>query len=179
MSTPEGKKARYEYLKSRHRCAKCAGQDAYTLNGRAYCAECIDRMSERQRVYISRHREQHNAYNRAYRDKCKAAGLCVRCRKPAVRGKTMCAVCAAKDNARHRKKPCELIDREEWVDQGMCRNCRKPVKEGESVWSGRPFRLCPDCYDKAVDNLIKAHAAYREAHGGRSWMEEFYYQTWD
>ena len=42
-------KAYYAMLKSHHLCTRCKTQDAYTLAGRAVCADCAEKMAEKAR----------------------------------------------------------------------------------------------------------------------------------
>ena len=97
MMTRE-QKDRHNALRKQHRqewaaaglCSNCGKRPA--LPGRKVCAECRDkRRAINAKAYRSRAAEQRKTYHNR-----KAAGLCVRCGKPAGNGQTMCEDCKAR-----------------------------------------------------------------------------------
>lgn len=144
----EQKKRNAAYYISRQRCVLCHTQDAFTLNGRHYCAECTEKMYARCRKNRERpevmqavrdSQRRHNAERRA-------AGLCVACGRKTQDGKSYCARCAARKNAQTQKRRIESGVNYPRGDNGFCWKCNKvPAAEG--------MRLCADCAAKASDVL--------------------------
>ena len=131
--TSEDRKARYHYLKSRHRCTKCGKQDAFTLNGRAYCAECNEKCRDIKKAWRQTHQEQ-LAISRKARDlRMKESGRCVTCgKKNDTPGRVRCSRCLAKYRKQHleRRKAEDKYSRLNRID-GECYFCGKPVVPGK------------------------------------------------
>ena len=68
-------------LKANHICRDCKQTDAYTLAGRTYCADCAEKMANRQREKRSEHREEYRAKSAEYRKKLIEEKRCSRCGK--------------------------------------------------------------------------------------------------
>jgi hypothetical protein len=143
MPNADGTMTRYEYRRIQQRCIRCGKKDAYTMNGRAYCAECAEKRRENQKIYYNRHKREYIAKNKAKVDARREAGICVRCgKKPAAPGHVTCARCLRKllDNDRASRRKQGIISREEARDRGICTRCMKePVVEGHG--------LCRSCLD--------------------------------
>lgn len=95
-------KARYEYLKARGRCVKCA-KPAFA--GRTLCAECLYKKTLRNIDYVLTDEQKAKEYRRKkerYLER-KAAGLCVICGKPAANGCVRCVECLLKDRLAQRE----------------------------------------------------------------------------
>lgn len=99
-------KQSYNYLKTVRRCVQCGKQDAYTLNGRTYCAECM----EWRNAYYQKRREDPE-YAKKWADRSterrrrfRESGLCPRCGKKPEPPYSLCAKCRAKNRARYRAK---------------------------------------------------------------------------
>lgn len=101
---------RFLFLKRHGICVHCGQRDA--VNGTISCEICGEKI---RRIL----RRPHNvaASQKRYREtywRRKNAGLCVRCGKPAVKGKTCCEICLEKyrqqaRDTRARKKQCPVL----------------------------------------------------------------------
>lgn len=150
MANSDGTMTRYEYFKMQQRCVDCGKRDAYTLNGRAVCANCYDK----NKAWYHRNRESVNrtTNERYHRKKAEyaASGLCSRCgQRPAEEGYKMCRKCQEYSHMRYmasRRHKGTLLN------TGGCTRCHKaePI-EGK--------RLCAECYAFVCESLKKARAA--------------------
>ena len=124
--------------KEHHICRQCGQQDAYTLSGRTYCAECCAIKSERARKWRAEHPGANAETVRKNREKRKAEGVCVKCGRPkSDSNHVLCGECRAKQ---HRYKAAARNCNYPRGENGICWQCnKKPVKEG--------FNLCPECYE--------------------------------
>lgn len=149
------RQANKAYYRSRQRCTKCGQQDAFTLNGRSLCAECVEKVNAQSKRYNAEHREERNAWCREWVQTRREAGLCPRCGKPAEDGYIICKRCRVKDNRRREKKRREN-DASPWRWQdGICWTCkRRPVLDGK--------KLCRECYDKSLKSMAKAREAVKD-----------------
>ena len=156
----------YAYYKNRHRCVRCHKQDAYTLSGRSYCAECCEK--ERLRGKLRYPADKGRRSRRAATLKAERLenGLCPECGGPQDKpGRQMCESCAARKRERRRVKReaagCETLTsmRERSYD-GFCYHCGKPVKVGVT-FAHEPFRVCEQCYQNTVAAAAKGRAAMR------------------
>lgn len=97
-------------------------------------------------------RREHNAKCNARKERLKAAGLCVDCRRPVENGRTRCGICLAKDRARHKQQNIDAgkIPQELRANGTYCNMCCEPLCNGK--------KLCPTCYKKACDALEIARA---------------------
>lgn len=99
----EQAKARYEYLKARGRCVKCA-QPAF--DGRTLCAECLYKKTLRNIDYVLTEEQKAKEYERKKerRQNLKKAGICIACgKRPAANGCVRCVECLLKDRLAHRE----------------------------------------------------------------------------
>ena len=81
-----------------HMCRECGRQDAYTLAGRTYCADCVERDTARRREKRgynpawARQKKDRPAVNRPRGEN----GICWQCNKrPKLDGKQLCEQCYA------------------------------------------------------------------------------------
>lgn len=82
-------------------CPRC--KQAFAEPGRVYCGPC-KRIIYHRRDINDPGREKRNAYNRSYKARMKAAGLCVDCGKvPPRAGHTRCEACEKKMRESRRK----------------------------------------------------------------------------
>lgn len=134
-------------MKKLQRCIQCGEQDAFTLAGRARCAECAEKARIYNRERAAKHQAEINARNRRYAEDRKAAGLCVKCGRPSD-GHSSCPICRAKNAERARKaRGGDLRG-----VGGLCKMCgRYEAIPGE--------KLCERCYTACCANLVKARAA--------------------
>lgn len=96
--------AEYRALKKKHHiCRDCGAQDAYTLAGRTYCAEC----AEKYRIRVAKRRETAGDILRQrqaeIRRKRAEEGRCVRCGGRTDGHKT-CKACRMETAANRRKR---------------------------------------------------------------------------
>lgn len=97
-------KSVYDARKALHRCVWCGRRDAYTINGRAYCAECCRRRSgyyKKRYVEKPETKEPLKRYQKERYRRLKDMGLCTRCgKRPAATGRVMCARCSSREKLR-------------------------------------------------------------------------------
>ena len=134
-------------LKKLHICRGCKRQDAYTLSGRTYCAECAARNAKKKREW------RENPANRAksiegtkkQREKWAAEGRCTRCgrlKPPGTKYQT-CIDC--RTQMREAKTARKIARGTNWPRgwHGYCWQCNKvPAMEGK--------HLCPECYEMKI-----------------------------
>lgn len=133
-------------------CTECHVN--HVVNGEKTCAECkIKKAIYRAKNPIPKEKYEKILADNRIRSKIrfderKAKGLCVACgRNMAAPGRTRCPICLEK-NARVRRK---IVDKRKlWLENGLCYKCGKPVY--------KHFKLCKDCYDKALVALERARA---------------------
>lgn len=139
-------KANYRYLRSVHRCVQCGTVDAYTLNGRAYCADCAE---WRRNYYNNRRkrpdvREKANQQLRDRTEKWRSQGLCTSCGRKTDPPYKTCSRCRYMARAKYRESHPYPV-----MENGVCSWCRKrPPIDGK--------KLCDECYRKSLLNVSKA-----------------------
>lgn len=143
-------KERREWLKSHHCCTKCGQQDAYTLNGRAYCFDCNEKNNKRYKddfVPNARH-----TYYEKRLAKHSENGTCMRCTtRKAVIGEKYCAICQSKIKNYCKKRYAEgkgkgKIPRHLRNSYGLCYNCGNEL-DGQLTKKGEKSKLCSHCYN--------------------------------
>ena len=101
-------KARYQKKKAAGLCTMCG--KVPPTPGRTYCAKCAE---QRKKYHytpdpetVEKYKASSRASGKARYERRKAAGLCTRCGKPAVPGKTHCEDCLRKmrENMRRRRE---------------------------------------------------------------------------
>jgi hypothetical protein len=120
----------YEWYKEHHICTQCLKETA--MPGRTLCYECAEKSIERGLAYRTKNRESIRAKSRADYIKRKEKGLC-RCGRPAREGKSLCAICAAKDNKRHierRHSAGKTMPLGLRKELHICLRCEKTAVEG-------------------------------------------------
>lgn len=138
-------------LKSLHICPNCKRQDAYTLSGRRYCAECAAKDAERKRKWRAEHAQENRAGVHQVEQKRAEAGLCIRCgkRKPAT-GNKVCCMCNLKRSRKRREKQVQQGMNWPRGANGYCWRCNKrPAMDGK--------RLCVECYAANIRQLAKVN----------------------
>jgi hypothetical protein len=149
-------------LRDLHVCKSCKRQDAFTLNGRAYCAECAAKNAERKRKWRGENPEESRARSRQSREKYAMENRCTVCGKPLpyMCGFKTCASCREHSRQlRAEKRWRENPDRFIRGTPGICYRCvKRPVMEGKKV--------CKQCYESglpvAMANLEKANVSNME-----------------
>ena len=103
-------KSLYNMYKSHNFCVKCRKQDAYTLNGHAYCFECIEMMKNNKNI-TPEAKDRYNKTKAQLRACREENHLCKRCGKPLELSYPFknCPVCKAKmrkyaERARRKKR---------------------------------------------------------------------------
>lgn len=143
------------YYKSRQRCTRCGRQDAFTLNGRSICADCVEKQRESYKRYRAERGAELNAQNKAYRAKMVEAGLCPNCGKPSDGGYVNCQRCRAVARQKMKRRRRESGSLPHGAN-GSCYTCNKrPALPGK--------RLCRECYEKSLASMAKAREAQRTA----------------
>ncbi len=142
------RKQHREYYIARNRCAMCHKQDAYTLNGRHYCFECVEYRGELTRKSHEKPEIAQNirdSQNRRAAQR-RADGLCISCGKPTRGGKARCERCLAKRKAKAVEQRIESGVNYPRGDNGFCWLCNKRPALAEK-------RLCAECYERNQDVL--------------------------
>lgn len=175
----EQRKAVQAYYKSQMRCVKCHGQDAFTLYGRSYCAECAELFrTYNRKCYASGGGAKERERKKAQREKRREESLCTRCGKPLGSDAIYltCDQCRAKARNAKRKETEKRTGyptgaaKSRW-QYGECCKCGAPVKEGDTV-RGTPFRYCERCYADSAAALKKAREANLQREKPHIWMKE-------
>ena len=145
-------------------CTKCGREDAYTMIGRCYCAEC----AEKTRIATAAWRRTNTgrayylAKAKADRADAKAAGLCTVCKRRAARpGRTTCKQCAIRNaaNQAKRRRRTHEADGVNWPRgaNGYCVICNKcQARPGATT--------CHTCHDR-----LSAAATTRKPAQGHAW----------
>lgn len=149
-------KALYAARKSMQQCVQCGKQDAFTLNGHTYCADCTEWRREyyqkKKPEVLKRTHEYKAARTRTLREK----GICTTCGKRKVTPPyATCDRCRAKSRGKDRAK-------REWYmnDTTLCSKCHKrPHLEGK--------KMCAECAEsfKRVQELGAAARHRRRRNG--------------
>lgn len=145
-----------ETLKHLHLCVECHRRDAFTLNGRAMCAECTEKERLRKQEYLKKqeNRDRANTARRQKRAERAENGCCTECGAPLYDDTShkTCPKCRGKQRRKYTRAARKrgISPRTE----GICWQCNKAPVMAERG-------LCEDCYAKkvpiALKNLEKAH----------------------
>lgn len=159
----------YAYYKARSRCVQCHKQDAYTLNGRAYCYDCmrLNHTYSRKSYYNGagqRRQEKKREKAQQLRDqkRCTYCGKKLPDGHPYIR----CDSCRARFRNYKRKEISARTGfqtgdaRQRWK-YGQCYKCGAPLKTGLNS-HGEPYRVCETCYQDAIRALRKANRVNQE-----------------
>lgn len=161
----------YHYYKGRNRCVWCHKQDAFTLNGRTYCADCIEKAHSYRKKWEAKNSVEISLKKKNLRAERADAGLCTKCgiKLPDNHYK-MCSSCRAYNTRRkreemQRKGMMTITMKQERSWDGFCYRCGNPVKQGETA-RGTPIRLCEQCYESLVDAGKKGLQKIRDMNNG-------------
>lgn len=101
-------KENYRWYKAGGICPKC--KKAWAAPGRVFCEPCL----KQKKAETMKFGGEYNARKcKERRERLKEQGLCVRCARPAVEGKVLCAECARKNaEAQQVRKMKKRIERE-------------------------------------------------------------------
>lgn len=138
----ERARSRYAYLKAVNRCIRCLERDAYTMNGRALCADCAEWNNNRVKKYQTVNREKLRERNaERYRTR-KELGLCPQCgRSKDHNGKSpFCKRCKAMRRNTDRRNYGSPYLRCKWCDnmpepgKAYCRECLDKLARKKKEW---------------------------------------------
>ena len=133
-------------LKDMKMCPRCGKNKLW--GDEKMCIDCRERIYEYNKFHRS-------SMNKNYNKIRKEAGICIKCgKRPAVSGKTKCAICAEKERIRAREYRMRKgidVDRSERPAHGKCYLCGNPVKSG--------CKVCEKCYQIISENLQKERDA--------------------
>ena len=158
MASESGERVRW--LHAMQRCARCGGKDAFTLNGRWLCADCNEKNNKEQNERRAKDGGKSAAYAKAKRDKHRELGLCIQCSRPAVHGRSFCAVCAARDRKRKSRHPDGYLPLNE---QGKCRWCKTEITSG---W------YCDACKQRMSEIRKNLWASGKMSNASHIWRAE-------
>ena len=135
-------------------CRDCGKEDAYTMAGRTYCAECAekDRLRKEEARKCPEKRQKMLTQHREMVARKKAAGVCSCCGKRlAVPGKTMCGICLWKQRSYQYARRHEQGQRTwtERTDGKGCFLCGKPCVPGR--------KLCEKHMIQRIENLRRSN----------------------
>lgn len=168
MRTSEDRYKDYRLYKRLHLCVQCHEMDAFTIGGRAYCADCTEKNKTYRQRWYEKHKADDNERRRKQRDQWRALGLCTHCGKPLPEGHRYRTCDRCRLNARLSKRK-ETEARTGWPtgmrwERPDCPRCGRPSKEGHNA-AGVPYRLCDRCWETSMRGL----QASMEAGKGEHW----------
>lgn len=153
MGNKMGDKKRREWYISHGICPACGQRKAE--GGRQLCLLCWDLNNSRRREARKRnpeteeHRKARYAQINELRNNRRAAGLCIKCGRPAAPGKVSCHECLKKDRDRQAeiRRKNDIITFDMRGNGTYCFMCCKPKCNGE--------KLCEECKQKVIANVSK------------------------
>ena len=154
----------YEWYKSIGICVQCKKENA--APNRVRCEVCLEQnlstQEKRRRVGTYKISDR-RLYNKNFREKRKAEGLCIDCGKPICsNSKCYCIDCSTKAKKRNEKNKSEII-RSERAMYGLCYICGKEALNGKSV--------CEEHYETLMKNLQSIGDSDRTLKQ-RSWIKK-------
>lgn len=169
---PEEKKLENEWRRKRYSvrrkaglCTRCGREDAYTMAGRSLCSDCAEQEAARKRKRREKDPEAKRLSDKRLREKRRKEGLCLWCGKPIAHGNYLCERCKRNDKVRrHERRIAAGIN---WPrgDNGICWQCNmEPVIPGK--------KLCPACYEKALDSIQHCREAARDGRKNHFWRRD-------
>lgn len=143
----------YQFYKSIGICGKCHRNPIEP--NRAKCFECLEKEATARRNRLAKENENERKqrlekmklYNKRSRDKSKADGKCVWCKKPlSAYSGCFCIDCRVKNKQKNDQRK-DGIDRSERNQFGRCYICNEIADKG---------KLCSRCYENVCNNLPKS-----------------------
>lgn len=150
-------KSDYEWLTMMGLCHKCRKEK--TAPGKKYCFDCLEKIREvnARRYDPVKAKEYQQRRREIYQEK-KAAGICVRCNKPATHG-LYCYECRIKTKKNNTEKA--IRRRLKRHERGLIPEIRK--NSGQCIWCGAPVVPGLSCCEKHQkifsDSGIKGYEA--------------------
>lgn len=153
-------KSEYDWYKDNGICVRCMHEKAE--KGYTMCRMCRLNYNDYHRVWQNQHevteerRQQNKESAQRRTERLHEQGLCFRCGKRPAAGTgkySQCKICRerAARQKREREQKRGQIPTQLRGDGTYCLRCCKPLCNGQ--------KLCPDCYQKAVANALKAAEA--------------------
>lgn len=143
----------YQFFRAAGLCVRCHEQDAFTMAGRARCAECMEISRAQKARHMAKNPGENTARARDWYDRVKNEGRCVKCGRPVEDPAyyVTCQRCRAKQRKRDAERRIQAgrYAKEDTLVCGVCN--RRPPMEGK--------RTCRECYEQNLRNLEKANAA--------------------
>lgn len=134
-------------LKAAHICRDCGKQDAYTLGGRTYCADCAEKLAAKKREFRSANKARvHEQWQRSKAKRIER-GVCIYCARHKPKpGNKVCDICNYKQQAKRREK--QIAEGMNWPRgaNGYCWQCNKRKAVGGK-------HLCQECIDMKMKYL--------------------------
>lgn len=155
------------WAKANKRCYKCNKQDAFTLIGKAECAECREHHKKNNRKSYSRNREQINQKRRERYAEDVENGMCTMCHKEkAIDGLKVCAKCRAYQKKQNDKKSIKQgrLNYQFCVENNICTMCRKNNATPDN-------KVCTECYEILKQNLEHSH----QSRANHWWRKDDYF----
>lgn len=153
-------RAAYKMHKDKGVCVKCGKEDAYTMVGRALCAECDEIRSVKGKINREKDVESYRTHDKIrakkrYHD-LKTAHRCIVCGKalPSWWNHVRCPEHHrhVRDWSRNDRRSRGIISHTEALEQGKCFLCmKKPAANGK--------KMCEECYKKSCERLAIARAS--------------------
>lgn len=142
----------YYYYKHLNRCVICGKRDAFTINGRSYCADCCEKIKKHKNIHYLKNKDKLSEKRKSLYYYRKQNHICITCGKPFTeeddKKYAQCKKCRAKGKIRARNKRQEngFYDNSY---SGLCTQCRKkpPLKDK---------KVCEDCYPKMRESILRA-----------------------
>lgn len=140
----------YQFYKRMGICGKCHRNP--TKPNRGKCLECLEKEATARRNRLAKENENERKqrlkkmklYNQRSRDKAKADGKCVWCKKPlSAYSDCFCIDCRVKNQQKNDRRK-DGIERSERKLYGRCYICNEVADKG---------KLCLRCYENACNNL--------------------------
>lgn len=140
--------SRRAYLLGRQRCYRCGKQDAFTLNGRTMCAECVEYNRLQAKKNRPKYKEQIKAAQQKLYYTRKEAGFCPECGRPRDGHTVYCKRCATMRRKNQNKNygvqvlRCKHCENMPEPGSAYCSECKKRQSESmkkywEEVRSGK------------------------------------------
>ena len=120
-------KEEYYWYKSHHICTDCHCREAFYNH--TLCEVCIEKRQNRTYIRPEESKKKNVEHKKKLYHERKEQGLCVRCGKKALKGKTMCLNC----NIANNKRAQTNRDKYKIYNPNKCRYCEKDCVEGKKV----------------------------------------------
>lgn len=143
----------YRLRKKAGVCPRCGREDAFTMTGRSFCADCAEkaRANKAAQYAVEEKKIRMYAQHCNGQKKRRDMGLCPTCGRPATPGYSTCEYCRAK----HRNYMRNYRNSFTRGQYGICWQCNK-----REALPGK--RVCQSCYDMKIRCQRQAIAVVAE-----------------